>query len=176
MKKKPIENFEIISNAIYDIENDRILCTKGATFKIYNKIYEYVGDFYQLNQIPNKECLFTMNNLLFLKIYRERFISNMIEDSKTEAESFILNSSKKNDFPISEDDDILMVALKGIVNSITENQLKKILPKSADYSNFVSGLKNKNTTTMKELNKIIRPLNLSYKIVILDVDKMEVKF
>lgn len=153
----------------YIPETHEIIISKNDFLKLNTGFYKYVGKFKRLSDVPQSNCLFTIDDYLYIRRIDLNRLAQMKGGGKTNKD---IDDSGELDLEIKPGDDSTLVIVKELLRGFTKNSFRKLFDNDSDMNNMKNAIE-KSSNGQLSLNRfrtILDKLHLKYKIIVFSED------
>lgn len=149
----------------YINQTNEIIIQKGEYLRIDSRYYKYIGNVHTISEIPESDCLYTIDGLLYIrKVNYER-----LQRMKAKAEPIKeIDESDELDLEVKPGDDSTLIIVKELLKGFTKNSFRKLFNNDSDMNNVRRAIE-KSPNGQLSLNRfrsILEKLGLKYKIIV----------
>lgn len=153
----------------YIPETNEIVMSKNDYLKFDNGYYKYIGKVKRIDEVPQSNCLFCMDEYLYIRrIDLEKF--NRLKTTTNPMKE--IDESDELDLEIKPGDDSTLVIVKELLKGFTKNSFRKLFDNDSDMNNMKNAIE-KSSNGQLSLNRfrtILDKLHLKYKIIVFSDD------
>ena len=149
----------------YINQTNEVILQKGEYFRIDSRYYKYIGQVKCLKEVPESDCLYTIDGLLYIrKVNYDR-----LQRMKCKAEPVKeIDDSDELDLEVKPGDDSTLIIVKELLKGFTKNSFRKLFDNDSDMNNVRRAIE-KSPNGQLSLNRfrtILEKLGLKYKIIV----------
>ena len=134
-----------------------------------NGFYKYIGQVKTIHEVPNSNCLYSMDGLLYIRrVDLERL--NRMKDIEKPAKE--VDDSDELDLEVKPGDDSTLIIIKELYKGFTKNAFRKLFDNDSDMNNMRRAIE-KSPNGQLSLNRfrvLLNKLGLKYKIYVFEDD------
>jgi hypothetical protein len=149
----------------YIPQTNEIIMTKNDFLKFDNGYYKYIGKVRNISEVPQSNCLFCMDEYLYIRrIDLDKF--NRMKSTSSSVKE--IDDSDELDLEIKPGDDSTLVIVKELLRGFTKNSFRKLFDNDSDMNNMKNAIE-KSSNGQLSLNRfrtILDKLHLKYKIIV----------
>ena len=154
----------------YISETNEIVIRKDDYLRLGpNGFYKYIGQVKTIHEVPNSNCLYSMDGLLYIRrVDLERL--NRMKDIEKPAKE--VDDSDELDLEVKPGDDSTLIIIKELYKGFTKNAFKKLFDNDSDMNNMRRAIE-KSPNGQLSLNRfrvLLNKLGLKYKIYVFEDD------
>lgn len=153
----------------YIPETNEVIISKNDFLKLNTGFYKYVGKFKRIAEVPQSNCLFCIDDHLYIRRIDLNRLAAMKNASKSTKD---VDDSGELDLEIKPGDDSTLVIVKELLRGFTKNSFRKLFDNDSDMNNMKNAIE-KSTNGQLSLNRfrtILDKLHLKYKIIVFSDD------
>lgn len=153
----------------YINQTNEIIIQKNEYLRIDSRYYKYIGNVQTITEVPDSDCLYTIDGLLYIrKVNYER-----LQRMKAKAEPVKeIDDSDELDLEVKPGDDSTLIIVKELLKGFTKNSFRKLFDNDSDMNNVRRAIE-KSPNGQLSLNRfrsILEKLGLKYKIIVYEDD------
>ena len=154
----------------YISETNEIVIRKDDYLRLGpNGFYKYIGQVKTIHEVPNSNCLYSMDGLLYIRrVDLERL--NRMKDIEKPAKE--VDDSDELDLEVKPGDDSTLIIIKELYKGFTKNAFRKLFDSDSDMNNMRRAIE-KSPNGQLSLNRfrvLLNKLGLKYKIYVFEDD------
>ena len=154
----------------YISETNEIVIRKDDYLRLGpNGFYKYIGQVKTIHEVPNSNCLYSMDGLLYIRrVDLERL--NRMKDIEKPAKE--VDDSDELDLEVKPGDDSTLIIIKELYKGFTKNAFRKLFDNDSDMNNMRRAIE-KSPNGQLSLNRfrvLLNKLGLKYKIYVFEDD------
>ena len=154
----------------YISETNEIVIRKDDYLRLGpNGFYKYIGQVKTIHEVPNSNCLYSMDGLLYIRrVDLERL--NRMKDIEKPAKE--VDDSDELDLEVKPGDDSTLIIIKELYKGFTKNAFRKLFNNDSDMNNMRRAIE-KSPNGQLSLNRfrvLLNKLGLKYKIYVFEDD------
>ena len=154
----------------YISETNEIVIRKDDYLRLGpNGFYKYIGQVKTIHEVPNLNCLYSMDGLLYIRrVDLERL--NRMKDIEKPAKE--VDDSDELDLEVKPGDDSTLIIIKELYKGFTKNAFRKLFDNDSDMNNMRRAIE-KSPNGQLSLNRfrvLLNKLGLKYKIYVFEDD------
>lgn len=154
----------------YISETNEIVIRKDDYLRLGpNGFYKYIGQVKTIHEVPNSNCLYSMDGLLYIRrVDLERL--NRMKDIEKPAKE--VDDSDELDLEVKPGDDSTLIIIKELYKGFTKNAFRKLFDNDSDMNNMRRAIE-KSSNGQLSLNRfrvLLNKLGLKYKIYVFEDD------
>ena len=154
----------------YISETNEIVIRKDDYLRLGpNGFYKYIGQVITIHEVPNSNCLYSMDGLLYIRrVDLERL--NRMKDIEKPAKE--VDDSDELDLEVKPGDDSTLIIIKELYKGFTKNAFRKLFDNDSDMNNMRRAIE-KSPNGQLSLNRfrvLLNKLGLKYKIYVFEDD------
>ena len=154
----------------YISETNEIVIRKDDYLRLGpNGFYKYIGQVKTIHEVPNSNCLYSMDGLLYIRrVDLERL--NRMKDIEKPAKE--VDDSDELDLEVKPGDDSTLIIIKELYKGFTNNAFRKLFDNDSDMNNMRRAIE-KSPNGQLSLNRfrvLLNKLGLKYKIYVFEDD------
>ena len=154
----------------YISETNEIVIRKDDYLRLGpNGFYKYIGQVKTIHEVPNSNCLYSMDGLLYIRrVDLERL--NRMKDIEKPAKE--VDDSDELDLEVKPGDDSTLIIIKELYKCFTKNAFRKLFDNDSDMNNMRRAIE-KSPNGQLSLNRfrvLLNKLGLKYKIYVFEDD------
>ena len=154
----------------YISETNEIVIRKDDYLRLGpNGFYKYIGQVKTIHEVPNSNCLYSMDGLLYIRrVDLERL--NLMKDIEKPAKE--VDDSDELDLEVKPGDDSTLIIIKELYKGFTKNAFRKLFDNDSDMNNMRRAIE-KSPNGQLSLNRfrvLLNKLGLKYKIYVFEDD------
>ena len=154
----------------YISETNEIVIRKDDYLRLRpNGFYKYIGQVKTIHEVPNSNCLYSMDGLLYIRrVDLERL--NRMKDIEKPAKE--VDDSDELDLEVKPGDDSTLIIIKELYKGFTKNAFRKLFDNDSDMNNMRRAIE-KSPNGQLSLNRfrvLLNKLGLKYKIYVFEDD------
>ena len=154
----------------YISETNEIVIRKDDYLRLGpNGFYKYIGQVKTIHEVPNSNCLYSMDGLLYIRrVDLERL--NRMKDIEKPAKE--VDDSDELDLEVKPGDDSTLIIIKELYKGFTKNAFRKLFDNDSDMNNMRRDIE-KSPNGQLSLNRfrvLLNKLGLKYKIYVFEDD------
>ena len=154
----------------YISETNEIVIRKDDYLRLGpNGFYKYIGQVKTIHEVPNSNCLYSMDGLLYIRrVDLERL--NRMKDIEKPAKE--VDDSDELDLEVKPGDDSTLIIVKELLKGFTKNSFRKLFDNDSDMNNMRRAIE-KSPNGQLSLNRfrvLLNKLGLKYKIYVFEDD------
>lgn len=154
----------------YISETNEIVIRKDDYLRLGpNGFYKYIGQVKTIHEVPNSNCLYSMDGLLYIRrVDLERL--NRMKDIEKPAKE--VDDSDELNLEVKPGDDSTLIIIKELYKGFTKNAFRKLFDNDSDMNNMRRAIE-KSPNGQLSLNRfrvLLNKLGLKYKIYVFEDD------
>ena len=154
----------------YISETNEIVIRKDDYLRLGpNGFYKYIGQVKTIHEVPNSNCLYSMDGLLYIRrVDLERL--NRMKDIEKPAKE--VDDSDELDLEVKPGDDSTLIIIKELYKGFTKNAFRKLFDNDCYMNNMRRAIE-KSPNGQLSLNRfrvLLNKLGLKYKIYVFEDD------
>lgn len=149
----------------YINQTNEIILQKGEYVRIDSRYYKYIGNVHTINEIPESDCLYTIDGLLYIRKVNYDRLQRMKATVEPVKE---VDDSDELDLEVKPGDDSTLIIVKELLKGFTKNSFRKLFDNDSDMNNVRRAIE-KSPNGQLSLNRfrsILEKLGLKYKIIV----------
>lgn len=149
----------------YINQTNEIILQKGEYVRIDSRYYKYIGNVHTINEIPESDCLYTIDGLLYIRKVNYDRLQRMKATAEPVKE---VDDSDELDLEVKPGDDSTLIIVKELLKGFTKNSFRKLFDNDSDMNNVRRAIE-KSPNGQLSLNRfrsILEKLGLKYKIIV----------
>ena len=154
----------------YISETNEIIIRKDDYLRLGpNGFYKYIGQVKTIHEVPNSNCLYSMDGLLYIRRVDLERLNRMKDIEKPVKE---VDDSDELDLEVKPGDDSTLIIIKELYKGFTKNQFRKLFDNDSDMNNMRRAIE-KSPNGQLSLNRfkvLLNKLGLKYKIYVFEDD------
>lgn len=157
----------------YINQTNEVILQKGEYLRIDSRYYKYIGNVHTIKEIPESDCLYTIDGLLYIrKVNYDRLqkLKAKVEPVKE------IDDSDELDLEVKPGDDSTLIIVKELLKGFTKNSFRKLFDNDSDMNNVRRAIE-KSPNGQLSLNRfrsILEKLGLKYKIIVYEDENSNV--
>lgn len=131
--------------------------------------YKYIGKVKTIREVPNTNCLYTMDGLLYIRRVDLEKLNRMKDIEKPVKE---VDVSDELDLEVKPGDDSTLIIIKELYKGFTKNAFRKLFDNDSDMNNMRRAIE-KSSNGQLSINRfriLLDKLGLKYKIYVFEDD------
>lgn len=153
----------------YIKETNEVVISKNDYLKLDTGYYKYIGRVKTLMEVPNTNCLYSMDGLLYIRRVNLQKLQALKNINKPIKET---DDSDELDLEVKPGDDSALVIVKELLKGFTKNMFRKLFDNDSDMNNMRRAIE-KSPNGQLSLNRfkiILSKLGIKYKIIVFSDD------
>lgn len=156
----------------YIKETNEFIVSKGDYLRFGMKFYKYIGEVEAISSIPESDCLYSKDGLLFIRrvdYNRLQMIKNRDKPIKVEDNSDELN------LEVKPGDDSTLIIIKELLKGFTKNSFRKLFDNDSDMNNMRRAIEKSpnGQLSLSRFRTILEKLGLKYKIIVYEEESLD---
>lgn len=155
--------------AKYLNSTNEIILQKGEYFRLNSRYYKYIGNVSCLNEVPESDCLYTIDGLLYIR----RVDYDRLRAMKCKAEPVKeIDDSDELDLEVKPGDNSTLIIVKELLRGFTKNNFRKLFDNDSDMNNVRRAIEKSSNgkLSLDRFQSILQKLGLKYKIIVYEDD------
>lgn len=157
----------------YINQTNEIILQKGEYVRIDSRYYKYIGNVQKIAEIPESDCLYTIDGLLYIRKVNYDRLQKMKATAEPVKE---IDDSDELDLEVKPGDDSTLIIVKELLKGFTKNSFRKLFDNDSDMNNVRRAIE-KSPNGQLSLNRfrsILEKLGLKYKIIVYEDENSNV--
>ena len=154
----------------YISETNEIVIRKDDYLRLGpNGFYKYIGQVKTIHEVPNSNCLYSMDGLLYIRrVDLERL--NRMKDIEKPAKE--VDDSDELDLEVKPGDDSTLIIIKELYKGFTKNAFRKLFDNDSDMNNMRRAIEKSpnGQLSLNRLRVLLNKLGLKYTIYVFEDD------
>jgi len=154
----------------YIAETNEIVIRKDDYLRLGpNGFYKYIGQVKTIHEVPDSNCLYSMDGLLYIRRVDLERLNKMKDVEKPVKE---IDDSDELDLEVKPGDDSTLIIIKELYKGFTKNSFRKLFDNDSDMNNMRRAIE-KSPNGQLSLNRfriLLDKLGLKYKIYVFEDD------
>lgn len=149
----------------YINQTNEIILQKSEYLRINSRYYKYIGDVKTIDEVPQTDCLYTMDGLLFIR----KVDYDRLQRMKAKVEPVKeVDDSDELDLRVMPGDDSTLIIVKELLKGFTKNSFRKLFDNDSDMNNVRKAIEKSpnGQLTLNRFRSILEKLGLKYKIIV----------
>ena len=150
-------------------DTHEIIINKNDFLKFGNVYYKYIGKVNNIHEVPNSNCLYRIDDYLYIRRIDLRKLNALKHIDKPAKE---VDDSDELDLEVKPGDDSTLVIVKSLLKGFTKNSFRKLFDNDSDMNNMRRAIEKSpnGELSLRRFRTILDKLNLKYKFIIFSED------
>jgi hypothetical protein len=150
-------------------DTHEIIINKNDFLKFGNGYYKYIGKVNNIHEVPNSNCLYRIDDYLYIRRIDLRKLNALKHIDKPAKE---VDDSDELDLEVKPGDDSTLVIVKSLLKGFTKNSFRKLFDNDSDMNNMRRAIEKSpnGELSLRRFRTILDKLNLKYKFIIFSED------
>jgi hypothetical protein len=153
----------------YIKETNEVVISKNDYLKLDTGYYKYIGKVKTLMEVPNTNCLYSMDGLLYIRRVNLQKLQALKNINKPIKET---DDSDELDLEVKPGDDSTLVIVKELLKGFTKNMFRKLFDNDSDMNNMRRAIEKSpnGEISLKRFKIMLSKLGIKYKIIVFSDD------
>lgn len=153
----------------YIKETNEVVISKNDYLKLDTGYYKYIGKVKTLMEVPNTNCLYSMDGLLYIRRVNLQKLQALKNIHKPIKET---DDSDELDLEVKPGDDSTLVIVKELLKGFTKNMFRKLFDNDSDMNNMRRAIEKSpnGEISLKRFKIMLSKLGIKYKIIVFSDD------
>ena len=154
----------------YISETNEIIIRKDDYLRLGpNGFYKYIGQVKTIHEVPNSNCLYSMDGLLYIRRVDLERLNRMKDIEKPVKE---VDDSDELDLEVKPGDDSTLIIIKELYKGFTKNAFRKLFDNDSDMNNMRRAIEKSpnGKLSLDRFKVLLNKLGLKYKIYVFEDD------
>ena len=153
----------------YIPDTHEIVISKNDFLKFGNGYYKYIGKVNNIHEVPNSNCLYRIDDYLYIRRIDLRKLNALKYVEKPTRE---VDDSDELDLEVKPGDDSTLVIVKELLKGFTKNSFRKLFDNDSDMNNMRRAIEKSpnGQLSLSRFRTILDKLHLKYKIIVFSED------
>lgn len=150
----------------YIAETNEVVIRKDDYLRLGpNGFYKYIGQVKTIREVPDSNCLYSMDGLLYIRRVDLERLHRMKDIEKPVKE---VDDSDELDLEVHPGDDSNLIIIKELYKGFTKNSFRKLFDNDSDMNNMRRAIEKSpnGQLSLKRFRILLDKLGLKYKIYV----------